>query len=250
MTRLFLPPIRLQCTISTNTLSFHSQWNPRPLSLKPCHPLPIQPPKCCVSHRWGEPFFDAMDCIEQMVKDFEYNFDEETDRKGGSMTQDTPIWTFAFANANNQQHILQDRIVDSRESGFTKAVEVTNFHTLSILDKDGVVLSRIWCFFEWYLSWMKIEEKNEKGELASDWNGVWTVYTALEHIYNEGGEDEELRRAVGIVPSGATSDWGVVSDTVARELNLPMECILEKALPTLPRLRLPMHPMMLIRGTS
>jgi len=65
-----------------------------------------------------------MDCIEQMIKDFKVNYDANDDKKGGGMTEDTPIWICAFAN---NQHDLENAITtDPSESGFAKAMEVTN----------------------------------------------------------------------------------------------------------------------------
>jgi len=103
-----------------------------------------QPPRFFVSHTWGETYFRSIDFIEQMFEDFKWNGnDDHYDKKGGGMTEDTPIWICTFAN---NQHDLEAVItMDPSESGFAKAMEVTNYRTLSILDKDGDAFKRVWC---------------------------------------------------------------------------------------------------------
>jgi hypothetical protein len=138
-----------------------------------------QPPRFFVSHTWGETFFHTMDCIEQMVRDFSLNETNflylQHDRKGGGMTEDTPIWICAFAN---NQHDLEDATADPSKSGFAKAMEVANYRTLSILDKDGEVFTRIWCILELDLTLIKVQEKKEKGgdDVDVEWNGLLAVY--------------------------------------------------------------------------
>jgi len=61
------------------------------------------------------------------------------------MTEHTPIWICAFAN--NQHDLDQAITADPRESGFAMAMEVANYRTISILDKDGIVFERIWCVY-------------------------------------------------------------------------------------------------------
>jgi len=182
-----------------------------------------QPPRFFVSHTWGETFFHTMDCIEQMFEDFKDNWNDGHDKKGGGMTEDTPIWICAFAN---NQHDLKNAITaDPSESGFSKAMEVANYRTLSILDKDGEVFTRVWCILELDLTLIKVQEKKEKGgdnvDLDVEWNGLWAVYTAHEHtIYGVS------RKAVGIVAGGAPCDVGT-SYTARRERYFPMDRILK-----------------------
>jgi len=73
-----------------------------------------QPPRFFVSHWWGELVYDFICCIEQFVRDFGANYDNDTDRRGGGMTADTPIWICAYGN---NQWDLSDITVDPRESG-------------------------------------------------------------------------------------------------------------------------------------
>jgi len=182
-----------------------------------------QPPRFFVSHTWGETFFHTMDCIEQMFKDFKTNYTDSHDKRGGGMTEDTPIWICAFAN---NQHDLENAITaDPSESGFAKAMDVANYRTLSILDEKGEVFTRIWCILELDLTLIKVQEKKEKGDddVDLEWNGLWAVYTVHEHIYCEGEEDEENRKAVGIVAGGAPCDSEVAFYTAHRERPFPRD---------------------------
>ena len=180
-----------------------------------------QPPRFFVSHTWGGTFFHTMGYIEQMFEDFKENWRQGHDKKGGDMTEDTPIWIYAFAN---NQHDLKNAItVNPSESGFAKAMEVANYRTLSILDKDGDAFTRVWCILELDLTLIKVQEKKEKGGDYVDvveWNGLWAVYTAHEHIY--GGN----RKAVGIVAGVATCDIAPYN-TADRERPFPMDRILK-----------------------
>mmetsp|Transcript_18457 Transcript_18457/g.27370 ORF Transcript_18457/g.27370 Transcript_18457/m.27370 type:complete len:117 (+) Transcript_18457:221-571(+) len=109
-----------------------------------------------------------MDCIEQMFKDFKANGDDSYDKRGGGMTEDTPIWICAFAN---NQHDLENAITtDPSKSGFAKAMEVANYRTLSILDKDGEVFTRVWCILELDLTLITVQEKKEKGGDEVEWS--------------------------------------------------------------------------------
>lgn len=180
-----------------------------------------QRPQLYVSHMSGEPFCHIISCIEQMIEDFKVNrTDTDDDRRGGGMTEDTPMWICAFANNphNLEEDIIKD---DPSTSGFAKAMEVTEFRTLFILDKDGIVFSRIWCILE-----LGLLTKDED-RMHPNLTGIWAVYTAHEHIWYTNTEYAEKRRAVGIVPGGATSDNGYANITAFREQHFPMERLLK-----------------------
>jgi len=103
-----------------------------------------QPPRFFVSHWWGESVLDFVSCIEQFVRDFGPNLNDELNTmndRGGGMTADTPIWICAYAN--NQWELEQDITDDPKKSGFTRALQVANGRTITILDKKGIVFSRI-----------------------------------------------------------------------------------------------------------
>jgi len=185
-----------------------------------------QPPRFFVSHTWGERFYHTLDCIKQMIKDFKNNqcyVLDDSDQRGGGMTEHTPIWICAFAN--NQHDLDQAITADPSESGFAKAMEVANYRTISILDKDGIVFERIWCVYELYLTLIHVQEKRGNG-VHLDWNGLWAVYTAHEHTYREGEKDEEKRKAVGIVPGRGTTTDKTPLDIANRERHFPPDVIL------------------------
>ena len=197
-----------------------------------------QPPKFFVSHTWGTPFYHTTACIQQLIEDFKVNrIDKNDNRRGGGMTEDTPIWICAFAN--NQHHVQNAIPEDISETGFSKAMEVANYRTLFILDKDGNAFSRIWCLLEIYLTLIQIqvqiqvqvqvqENENEKGDdlVEPDCNGLLAMYTAHAHTWYQGTEFAEERKAVGIIQGGATSDSSFANITAFREQHFPIDRIL------------------------
>jgi len=105
-----------------------------------------QAPRFFASHWWGEPLIHFVSCIEQLVRDNGRNKSEKDDRRGGGITEDTPIWICAYAN---NQHRLHESIPDDpKETGFAKAMKVAKGRTITILDKNGVVFTRMWCVYE------------------------------------------------------------------------------------------------------
>jgi len=183
-----------------------------------------QPPRFFISHWWGETVTDFLECIERLILDFSSNDDDNDDRRGGGMTEDTPIWVCAYAN--NQWLLSGDITKDPKDSGFTKAMEVAEGRTITILDKEGIVFTRIWCIFELYLTLVPSQGKKAEENLK---DGLWAVYTAHTHTFKELSGYEEERKAVGIISGGATSDWGESTRTRAREAAFPYELI-EKSL--------------------
>eukprot|EP00554_Chaetoceros_debilis_P007183 CAMPEP_0194075886 /NCGR_PEP_ID=MMETSP0149-20130528/2787_1 /TAXON_ID=122233 /ORGANISM="Chaetoceros debilis, Strain MM31A-1" /LENGTH=759 /DNA_ID=CAMNT_0038756483 /DNA_START=415 /DNA_END=2694 /DNA_ORIENTATION=+ len=179
-----------------------------------------QPPRFFASHWWGEPIKDFVVCLEQHRRDFAMNVNEEQERKGGGMTEDTPIWVCAYAN---NQWDLDDYVTkDPAKSAFMDAMKMANYRTISILDKHGIVFNRVWCIYELYRTFIN---KIDTGM------GLWCIYTAHRHIpqnlkiYNlQPGEIPEGREAVGIVPGGATSDYSS-SYTSERERYFPFHLI-------------------------
>jgi len=173
-----------------------------------------QPPRWFVSHWWGEAVFDFISCIEQHARDFGQNRYDETDKRGGGMNMDTPIWICAYAN--DQWHLSGDITDDPKESGFSKAMVVAKNRTITILDEKGVVYSRIWCVYELFSTIVNTDEEND---------GLWVVYTAHQHTYKDPSSYKEQKRdALGIIPGGATNDGGP-NRTAARERSFPFHLI-------------------------
>jgi len=180
-----------------------------------------QPPRFFASHWWGEPLVDFIKCLEQAVRDFSPNANDEDDRRGGGLTADTPIWVCAYGN--NQHNLADDMSDDPRKSGFTRAMRVAE--TISVLDKGGVVFDRIWCGYELYLTLVdkdKDKDKN-KNEEESDKKGLWAVYTTHPHTSKSLHGGREERESVGIITGGAPADRG--SANVRREASFPFHLI-------------------------
>merc|ERR1740124_1175722 len=105
---------------------------------------------------------------------------------------------------------------------------------MTILDKEAVVFTRIWCVFELFLT--LIDAQQEEGE-----DGLWAVYTEHPHTYTNPdvitahphtykGNDtwrilEEPREAVGIISGGATCDEDDPEMTALREAHFPFQLI-------------------------
>merc|ERR1740124_1539407 len=175
-----------------------------------------QQPRFFVSHWWGEPVYDFINCVEQLIRDFGSNKNDDDDRRGGGMTADTPIWVCAYGN---NQWDLKGITIDPRDSGFTKAMKEAEGRTLTILDTKGNVFTRIWCVYELYLTLIDSKEK-----------GLWAVYTAKKHAYIDPdyGTKQE-RESVGIISGGSTSDGNVAYRTTSREKHFPYN-VISKAL--------------------
>ena len=201
-----------------------------------------QPPRFFISHAWSETVHHTIDCIQQMIYDMNRNYDVGDEKKGGGMTRHTPFWICAFSVNQHQLHddmgmSMEDSksSTDPRDLGFAKAMQVANYRTLVVLDKDGTIFTRIWCLFELYISLLRVQQQNKNHNSNNkttdevDWNGLWAIYTPYEHTYH--GVDKthgEKRKAVGIynLPGGATSDaWA--SDTANRERYFPMRRVLK-----------------------
>merc|ERR1740124_999731 len=123
---------------------------------------------------------------------------------------------------------------DPKDYGFTKALRVAHGRIITILDKEAVVFTRIWCVFELFLT--LIDVQREEGED----DGVWAVYTAETHtranyyyhpnIYKgikieDSRKLEQPREAVGIISGGATCDRDNTYRTAGREAHFPFELI-------------------------
>jgi len=182
-----------------------------------------QPPRFYVSHWLGQPVKECVSSIEQFFIDFMENNNDETDRRGGGMREDTPIWICAFAN--NQWVLGEDTREDAKELSFTRAMKIADNRTITILDKNGIIFSRIWCIYELYLAlighWQGTNTEGFQG-------GVWAVYTTYRHTYeNPLGNKKEVREALGIIFGGAPSDQGSTEYTTARQCSFPFDLIMK-----------------------
>uniref|UniRef100_A0A6S8A2X7 Uncharacterized protein n=1 Tax=Aplanochytrium stocchinoi TaxID=215587 RepID=A0A6S8A2X7_9STRA len=147
-------------------------------------------PKWFVSHWWGEPIYAFIRCVQQHAEDHK-------------LGEDTPYWICAYAN--NQWDLAG--VNDELESTpFFKAMELSE-GTLSILDTNGTVFTRIWCGYELYLS------------LAYSTDKKWTVYTTYEAFFKE-----PVMKSVGLTEGLAPiDDDGELKQ--AREKSFPIELL-------------------------
>ena len=101
-------------------------------------------------------------------------------------------------------------------------MNIAKGRTITVLGKEGVVFSRVWCIYELHL--MLDDSKGEDNEQSKE--GEWAVYTAIEHTYTDPVYGrEEKRDAVGIISGGATSDGGYSALITARKKSFPYALI-------------------------
>jgi len=179
-----------------------------------------QPPRWFVSHWWGEVIVDFMACLEAHMRDFRDNQNADDDERGGGVTEDSPVWICSYAN--NQNDLGASNMENPGESSFVKAMSVSNFRTIAMLDRKATVLTRIWVILELYMTLMG-QVDNKEGSVE-DIEGLWAVYTPFQHTAKYGHLIEE-RGAVGIVPGGVPGDYEWVEYTVKRELYFPSHLI-------------------------
>merc|ERR1711935_322340 len=77
------------------------------------------------------------------------------------------------------------------------------------------VLKRIWVIFELYTTLMGVNAETTEESDTKEVDGLWTVYTPLC----------DNSEAVGIVPGGATCDYGSAPWTLKREAKFPSNLI-------------------------
>jgi len=105
-----------------------------------------QPCDWFVSHWWGEPVVDFALCLKQHLHD-------------RNLQKDAAYWVCAYAN--NQWAVHQDIGADPATSSFQRAMGRAA-GTVSILDRDAVCYTRVWCIYETYISTLK-QVTGEKG---------------------------------------------------------------------------------------
>ena len=116
----------------------------------------------------------------------------------------TLYWLLAWSrSANNQWKLSGELTKDPEDTSFFKALRLSK-GTVSILDKGGVVFTRVWCSFEIYVSLV-----------GSKPGFLWDVYTALD------GASETP--AVGITDGLAECDQGQPINKGKRESQFPSE---------------------------
>lgn len=162
-----------------------------------------QPPRFFVVHTWSEKFENTMACVKTMIHDFSSNLISVSDRRGGGMTIDTPIWIDAFAASNENE--IQSEDVE-------RAIAVANFRTVLVLDKNGEVFS---C--------PKSKNALTYTLCKSRSQALCPIYTAFKHSYNHPNFGEIRRQAIGLVEGQAPIDENYTLNAAYRESQFPME---------------------------
>ena len=85
------------------------------------------------------------------------------------MTADTPVYVCAYSN---NQYELSGVTEDPMESGCVRAIREAKGRTITILDKEGIVFTRVWCMFENFLTLPGSQEKARENSKE----GLWAIY--------------------------------------------------------------------------
>ena len=204
-----------------------------------------QKPRWFVSHYWGEPLKDFIECLSQHVSDFRIGHKEE----GGQMDETVPVWVCAYANAQwKLDEYLSD---DPANTAFAKAMEISK-GTISILDKDGIVFNRVWCIYELYRTMLDSANVTDHDDSKQRTKTRYCVYTAHKHNFEYSIDilprwtkwipcvsrpiryilsgkqiryDEHARKAVGLCPGGAPCDRIGAHARANRESYFPFQLI-------------------------
>jgi len=157
-----------------------------------------QPPAWFVSHWWGEPVKDFIQClaVHQSLR--------------GLPKASTYYWVCAYGL---RQHQLEAELgnagLDAMTSPFNRALKVAD-GTLTVADKDGVVFTRSWCAFESYAT-LITQGRTFLHDLA----------IAEDKGRKEGERDKQM-----------LSDGPTAKDGPGRSLALAFKAVREKDFPT------------------
>lgn len=163
-------------------------------------PAAPQAPFWCVSHWWGTPLRELIECLEQHARD-------------RGISEMTPYWISAFAV--NQHNVGSDYDSDVSEA-FCKALTVAT-GTVAVLDSQGMALKRVWLLYEMYRTVRNIDRKLD-------------VYTWLQHICVTKARIDGTRHrhctAVGLVDGFAMTDLrDYETNKTAREVFFPLTLV-------------------------
>ncbi|CAB9519843.1 expressed unknown protein [Seminavis robusta] len=113
-----------------------------------------------VSHWWGEPVVEFVNCLTQ------HAFDR-------NLPDTTSYWVCAYAI---NQHQLGSELADPnpKHSPFFKAMQ-SAVGTVSVLDRRGITYKRIWCSFELYLALVELASSRSN---QANKRYLYDVYTA------------------------------------------------------------------------
>ena len=114
--------------------------------------LDAQPPLWCVSHWWGTPIRDMLDCLEQ----------HSSDR---GVPEHAPYWISAFAI---NQHGFEKGFAEQVPLLYDRALK-TATGTIAVIDKKGTALKRTWVLYEMHRSLADVSLKLD-------------LYTSYHHV--------------------------------------------------------------------
>ena len=119
--------------------------------------LDAQPPLWCVSHWWGTPIRDMLDCLEQ----------HSSDR---GVPEHAPYWISAFAI---NQHGFEKGFAEQVPLLYDRALK-TATGTIAVIDKKGTALKRhgTWVLYEMHRSLADVSLKLD-------------LYTSYHHVRRE-----------------------------------------------------------------
>jgi len=161
-----------------------------------------QVPRFLVSCQFSLPLKELLDCLEKFVLDFRTNNSDEHDKKGGGMTEHTPLWLNLFALSKWNRITYRE---NPCETAMAKAAKVAKYRVLGLVDKDGIGFKRTWTVFEMHL-------------------GITFGSLYIYSANSQKGENGVQKGAVGLVSGGATSDASPM-DTLKREQKFPHSLI-------------------------
>jgi len=154
-----------------------------------------QAPEYFVSHWWGEPVVEFLACLEQHAKD------------RGLHPDYAAYWVCAYANC--QWRLAEELPADAPldQTPFYRAMSLpTTKGTVSVLDKNGVCFTRIWCVYELFTS------------LVGDFSSACTY-----DMYTVSGRGDS-KVPVGITMGLATVDEDAMAKGL-REQHFPIELL-------------------------
>lgn len=184
----------------TNTHVIKPSTKPKQTSFVEMIATFAQVPKWFCSHWWGEPVADFIKCLMQ------HCYDRYGDRGSfGEVMGEVPYWVCAYAN--NQWKLAEELADELSQTSFRKALDLSE-GCISVLDKNSIVFSRVWCCYEIYVALT-----------VSDGRLKYDVYTAHDHEGYNFGQKE----AVGFIDGGSFEERKKPELQTLREGKFPWE---------------------------
>ncbi len=103
-----------------------------------------QPPRWYVSHTWDGTFDEFLECLTKHIEDHSENENDDQERKGGGMNEDTPIWVRAFA----MNHWDSTDDVSNVITSSFNAMKLADYRLMSIFDDRGTAFKDLWFIYE------------------------------------------------------------------------------------------------------